>query len=542
MIESVIVATAALKERISIDEAFNKYQPTFNEIAHECQPDEVSILLNGTSRQTGHPFDESEGSRRYAAYQDLLKTTIQRQVEKGQYDIIVNCDGQDILSVHLTICSLLSQRGVANRPILDLSRTIVGLGGLSESGKSVSAEYLRTKHRAMRLKLSYLLTIAERTNGYRDIYAESPETIVEALLFELGELSNVHHFIKMFTIESLHRYDTTKELKKYLGDAFHIVYLDCPESVRTSRADANDDIDSRDALKRQRGADRIKTIADTVIDNTSSHFHLRRRLDEITLPRADIRHVTACLPINDTQVDEYIARLQASLLSELGETLCLFTVVGSAAVGEALRPWSDIDILIVVKTFESARIKAAISRVACPFSKLGLTTILHSNLLALEVEGRILSIMRDIRSGSLQIRYIAEGVTLPEVDLEEVRTADETFLPHVFHLLSRSLLFQDNDSYPIYKLIVLIAKLILRCDNVDTSSFTRTTIEFNRRYRSTGAPTIPGVDEIRAERVSATDVRRCGEELIQWYGCLRTTSRIEPTQRNWTVPSTSFNA
>ncbi|MGW4651896.1 nucleotidyltransferase domain-containing protein, partial [Kitasatospora sp. NPDC004289] len=140
---------------------------------------------------------------------------------------------------------------------------VVGLGGLSESGKSTMGEYLSTCHGHDRLKIDYLIEQAAAHAGITDPYALPPVVRAELLLDGLDRYAAAHHYLTRITIESLHEYDVTAELRRMLGGQLTVTYVDTTAEVRKRRGTAGAaDVEVRDTVKKARGADRIREIAD----------------------------------------------------------------------------------------------------------------------------------------------------------------------------------------------------------------------------------------------------------------------------------------
>jgi dephospho-CoA kinase len=81
---------------------------------------------------------------------------------------------------------------------------VVAFGGMSESGKSTAADYLRVRHGFARLKIGYLLDLAAAYRGISDPYEADLVTQAELLADALDRYCAAHHFAERLSIESLH--------------------------------------------------------------------------------------------------------------------------------------------------------------------------------------------------------------------------------------------------------------------------------------------------------------------------------------------------
>ncbi|WP_326615880.1 DUF4254 domain-containing protein [Streptomyces decoyicus] len=90
---------------------------------------------------------------------------------------------------------------------------VIAFGGLSECGKSTSAEFVRRTCGAQRLKIGFLLRQAAHRQGLADPYALSARRQAELLLGELNRFAEAHLDTRLFTIESVHDDTSIAELK-----------------------------------------------------------------------------------------------------------------------------------------------------------------------------------------------------------------------------------------------------------------------------------------------------------------------------------------
>ncbi|KAJ7073424.1 hypothetical protein B0H15DRAFT_62028 [Mycena belliarum] len=160
-------------------------------------------------------------------------------------------------------------------------RAVVALGGLSECGKSSMGALIDTRfgQKGRREKFGYLLTNVTNQLGV-DVYT-LPDTVqAHALIQQIEEYSKAHFWVSVLSLESLHRFGSIAETKRILGPLLQIVYIDVTEAERIGRQVSRvgsglakakiQELRDKDVVKRERGAERVKDIADFVLDNNGS--------------------------------------------------------------------------------------------------------------------------------------------------------------------------------------------------------------------------------------------------------------------------------
>lgn len=180
-------------------------------------------------------------------------------------------------------------------PNIDL---VIAFGGLSESGKSSSAEYLRHATGSYRFKMGFLLESAAGRAGFADPYVLDVKCQAELIVGELSVFADAHVEARRFTIESVHSDTLIFAVKEILGDRLRIVYMDVPFDIRVARSGTGaETVRMKDEVKLSRGGQGVITIADYVVDNSGSLFALHGRLRHIA---EDPQPVTPRLASADT--------------------------------------------------------------------------------------------------------------------------------------------------------------------------------------------------------------------------------------------------
>lgn len=294
MFLAVAVATCAVKNHdCNLDAARESVYVCLSDLGFEVETEDVCILLKqnqdrdmalkiGLDRETSHV------NERYRQYQTLLHFEIGRQEEMGIYHHVVVEQGEKShRQVQDQIRAALADRALREVfvPLMGSMSRIYALGGLSESGKSTIAAYIsgfygQPSHRH---KMGYFLDLASRKQG-RDIYSLPERDQAFALCGELHAYLQAHYWVKQVTIESVHRFESIRWLKQILGDKLCIVYVDVSLEKRKLRSsDALATLEEMDVKKTQRGADRVKDIADYILSNNESLRQSQQRLQRYTL-------------------------------------------------------------------------------------------------------------------------------------------------------------------------------------------------------------------------------------------------------------------
>lgn len=301
MFDAVCSATIAVREGVSIEEASRlttmvKSSLDFNSLSedqsifYKTGDSSTEMLTLSQSRSPISTFSK-KADEIYGRYQSILADILNRQLKAGLYSKVINSrEGIDIVAkrTHETVMGEMTKD-------LNLSRLgrVMGLGGLSECGKSSIGKYMADILGFNRIKIGQVIegvsakyadALSERKLNVYDLGEEMLAVLFVEKLADLG--STIDSGI---VLESLHNYKFTKKVKDILGNGFRIVYVDAPLDMRISR-NASDvgsmqisikEIERKDSKKISRGADLIRNIADDVLDNSRSIADTHRQLEAI---------------------------------------------------------------------------------------------------------------------------------------------------------------------------------------------------------------------------------------------------------------------
>ncbi|MDT9683703.1 DUF4254 domain-containing protein [Streptomyces sp. TRM76323] len=352
------------------------------------------------------------------------------------------------------------------RPSRRLGR-VIAVGGLSECGKSTSAEFLRRACGAQRLKIGFLLRQAAHRQGLADPYALSARRQAELLLTELNRFAEAHVVTRLFTIESVHDDASVTELKRLMGDTLQIVYLDAPFDVRAERSGMPAQaVAAKDEIKMSRGAHQVAALADHVIDNSGSITALRARLRRIAAPP-----VTGALRITTPYglgLPAAVASATADFTDALrayGPGIQLVALTGSPGEGAWIAGWSDLDLLVVAGHEATGRVHKALDRYRTALdgaADLGPTLVSPGELTARCLTPRLAFALYQLQQGR-PVLHAAPDVELPRVTRDELALAAVRELPQVVLTMRRL----RADARPealrqLYKHLVLACRLLLR--------------------------------------------------------------------------------
>ncbi|HVB43261.1 MAG TPA: hypothetical protein VNF47_11220 [Streptosporangiaceae bacterium] len=490
MLEASVVATAAVRELLGYEAAVQRAREllaSYRDEMDRAGAGEWGVLLlhaaepeAGTARVLAR---EREVTQRYAAYQRVLNEHLHALAGAGRFARTIVVGDQPILDVQHELRVLLRDRLGLSVPGLALHEVhVTALGGLSESGKSTAGAYLATRHGYARLKIGYLLEVAAARCGIADVYALDEVGIAELLVLGLEMYCAAHHFQRHVSIESLHRAGVTVELAKLLGDHLMVVYLDAASGVREARSTAGPaDVRERDAVKRSRGAERIRELADVVIDNNGPRLALCRTLDSIAASSRWRRAVPRRIAVADLGLPSRLAAYLDALLARMADPAAplasLLAVTGSGARGKYQHGWSDLDVLAVAEQDVLGSLRAVLGELAGQLGgvKLGFTILSAAECAAGAVTPRLLHTFRLIGTGVLPVLWHAENLALPRPDQETDAFASLADGVAAAIEIRRQLLRPELDLRSLYKVTALVAKVGLRAEGEehpgDTEAF-----------------------------------------------------------------------
>lgn len=346
-------------------------------------------------------------------------------------------------------------------------RRVIAFGGLSECGKSTSAEFVRRTCGAQRLKIGFLLRQAAHREGLADPYILSARRQAELLLGELNRFAEAHVDTRLFTIESVHDDASIGELKQLMGDTLQIVFLDASFAVRVERSGAPaQTVSAKDEIKRSRGAHQVAAVADHVIDNAGSIAALRARLRRIAAP-PNLTAYRVATPYG-LGLPAAIASATADFTDAVrahGPGVRLVALTGSPGEGPWIPGWSDLDLLVIAEHEAIGRVHEALAQYRTALdcvASLGPTLVTPGELTARRLTPRLAFALHRLQEGR-PVLHAGRGVELPMITRDELALAAVRELPQVVLTMRRL----RADAAPatlrqLYKHLVLACRLLLR--------------------------------------------------------------------------------
>jgi dephospho-CoA kinase len=539
MLEATVVATVAVRERLDHPSAAQRaaellapYQPDLE----RAEARESGILMlhcdepsAGVARTLSR---EAETTPRYANYQHALHGHLHQQNDAGRFGHTITVADQSILAVHEAIATWLASLGVDIAPPALARVNVVALGGLSESGKSTAGAYLQARHGYARLKIGYLLETAAARRGIADVYGLDAVALAELLIGGLEDYCAAHHFLRRLSIESLHRAGLTAELAKLLGHRLTVVYLDADQMTRRARAvQGTGDLRRRDVVKKARGAEDVRHLADLVLDNSGSRLALYHALDRLAAdlgwPTARPRHTRVADLRLPAHLTDYLEALLGGLTAADPPPITLLAVTGSGARGKYEHGWSDLDVLILAETDQLSTLRDTLSLVGSGLRgvKLGCTIVSQAECAAGALTPRLLHTLRLIAAGQLPVLYSADGLRLPHPDAETDAFSSLRDGVVAAVEIRRQLLRPAPDLRSLFKVTAVLAKVALRAEgdeHPDDADALRALIAANPDRFS--RPDV--VDQARTDSVAAVEL--AADVLRSW---LTTLPVSEPDRR-----------
>jgi predicted nucleotidyltransferase len=477
--EAVLIASVMVKDGLD-EESARELVRSFGQELYETDTETFRVLLtHGVDAATGAQHSlasETYASEHYQRYQLFLNDLLLKQARSGTYHEVIDCTGKSILAVQNELRASLRQRGMDFRPLFEHVETIYAFGGLSESGKSTAAEYLRKAHHAARLKISYLLELARnRTYPSTDIYALPEFVIAELLVMELDRFSRYHYYLSAVSIESLHRSEMTACLKRFLGNKLLIIYCKASDRNRLTRSDSDQAaLQLKDATKISRGADRIEKISDAIVNNDGPLLSLYWQLDAL----ANSFHVDEFRPFYKTIQDlalpvsagDVAQQLLTSCRTKFGLRLLLFAVIGSWGRQSGHEGWSDLDVLIVVEPGSTSDLRSVVTEIArIPKNlRLGITVVTRPELRLGHVDSKVIHSLRLISLGKIAVQMIADGLRLASMGYSADLSRSLAFLPSAVQTLRREITDLNPSPRRIFKTVLVICKILLRVERIET--------------------------------------------------------------------------
>ncbi|MGL5864538.1 MAG: hypothetical protein ACRCYX_01525 [Dermatophilaceae bacterium] len=383
------------------------------------------------------------------------------------------------------------------------------LGGMSESGKSTVGELLRDEHGVTRLKIGYLIEVAAIRAGVAYPYKhwserEQAEQLTEEII-RFAETTKA----RTISLESARRFEATAHLKRVWGDRCQVVYLDADTPVRARRTvESEFQLRDRDAIKLERGADRIAEIADHRIDNSGSLSALKLAVTRIA-STVDLPKVTPQTSWPATQ-NGWLGQATKHMCDE---QVVLVLATGSTGTTSWRDGWSDLDLLVVRDTAPAERLRGVAGTLPAPDGiKVGVSVFTTADIDSLRVPPRVVQSLRRAAQG-IGVLHWRAGHLLPVPAATHGDRISRGGLGLVLMTTRRLLAADQIDVRAVHKHLVLLAKIVLRADGHDLHDADDVLTAFREFHPTAGCapPELtdlihrPGDPVLRRQLVDATD-------------------------------------
>ncbi|MEU6987995.1 DUF4254 domain-containing protein [Streptomyces sp. NPDC046324] len=406
-------------------------------------------------------------------------------------------------------------------------RRVLAFGGLSECGKSTSAEFVRRTCGAQRLKIGFLLRQAAHREGLADPYALSARRQAELLLGELNRFADAHVDTRLFTIESIHDDASIAELKHLMGDTLQIVYLDASFAVRVERSGtAAQAVAAKDEIKMSRGAHQVAALADHVIDNSGSVAALRARLRRIAAPPAATT-LRVATPYG-LGLPAAVASATADFTDAVrayGPGVRLAALTGSPGEGTWIAGWSDLDLLVIAEHEAIDRVQEALDPYRTALgaaASVGPTLVTPGELTARRLTPRLAFVLHQVQQGS-PVLHAAPNLELPTISRDELEFAAVRELPQVILTMRRLRANAGPTTLrQLYKHLVLACRLLLREHNQWESGPDRILTAASRMpgLPTLSVPSLAGIASAWSDgdtELVLKPVTTAVDQLLTWY-------------------------
>lgn len=531
MLEASVAATVAARERFGHAAAARRAMELlvpYHDDLERAEDGEWGVLLlhapepaAGAKRALAR--EQEVVSAEYAIYQRVLNDHLHALADSGRFAQTIVVGERAILDVQHELRELLRDRLGLNVPGMSLHGVqVVASAGLSEAGKSTAGAYLAARQGYARLKIGYLLESAAALCDIADVYALEEARIAEMLVLGLEAYCAAHHFQRHVSVESLHRAGMAAELARLLGDQLTVIYLDASPEVRAARNLAGPaDLHERDALKRSRGAEGIRQLANVVIDNNGPRLALYRALDKIAAgrrwPRTAPQQTTVESLGLPSRLAAYLEALLARVAAQAAPLVSLLAVTGSGARGTYQHGWSDLDVLAVAGQDKLGRLREVLTDLAGGLDgvKLGFTVVSEAECAAGTITPRLLHTLVLVGTGRLPVLWCDSSLVLPCPDQNSDALASLSDGVAAAIEIRRQLIRPVLDLRSLYKATALVAKVGLRADGGEYPGDTEALHALLDRFPTTFADL--GHNVVTAARLDEHAATQLAHTVLAWF-------------------------
>lgn len=428
----------------------------------------------------------------YKKYQYLQQRILLEQIEDKYYKII------DVRGTIDNVFQKLKYEifEIGKNLLGDIKKetTVWGLSGLSECGKSIAGHYISKTHNIWNLKIVYLLkNISKKYFFDLNKLFNNDQLYLSLLVFEeLKEFFEKHYYRNSISIESLHNYDLSKGLSMIMKEKYKTIFIDTSLDNRISRTCLMDNnsiksviknIEQKDTQKIGRGLLILKENSDYIIDNNSTVFKFYNRIDRIVINTT--KYTGEILQISKLKIPpNYNYQLQTIcnlLKKDLANTLLLLMVCGSCYNESIIEGWSDIDLVLVINSYNFKIIQTINQIISTSDINIGTTIFSKREFEYCKLDSKSLYHIYLMQNEKIKPIYYNYKLLIPIINFEDIVYDIRERLPNILHDTKR-LLYKEN-ARKIIKNLALILKLILINDKYFPKSYTDIFNMFKINYK-----------------------------------------------------------
>ena len=179
-----------------------------------------------------------------------------------------------------------------------------------------------------------------------------------------------------------------------------------------------------------------------------------------------------------------IMKFYKEIKNILQDNLMLFMVTGSVGIGKIHEGWSDIDILIVTKSYiidDIRKIQEVISKLSN--IKIGTTIYSQKEFENNMIDGKTMYSLLNLYSNNLHLNYYNTKLKIPEITLNMMKQKHLALLPDYVHKLKRLVYINKYDKKTIIKTMNLIMKIYVVQKNVIPKEYEDVFNKFSYLYK-----------------------------------------------------------
>lgn len=177
--------------------------------------------------------------------------------------------------------------------------------------------------------------------------------------------------------------------------------------------------------------------------------------------------------------EEYLTEAQTIF----GDDLLLFSITSSCALDSCIDDWSDIDVLIVTRSFNLEKNKLIHEAGATHNIRIALMLLTQYEFEHDLLDDKTRVVIWQLREEQIYPNFVRDSLSIPYITLENVKEDDRTMMPAYLHKLRR-LFWEDtkNNKRPIIKMLYIVIKMELRRHNRVTYTYVGAFRQFAMLY------------------------------------------------------------